>query len=87
MAFLRHDFASCETHRYAQEPPLDCSIIAFGGREDGSVGAAELAAWWQQTTRAFTPSCCLVVTSSSTKVLPARHSSGFSRRCLPHHAD
>jgi len=54
LPILRADFAVCETHLCAAEPPLDCPITAFGGREDHRVRPEDLAAWQQQTTATFT---------------------------------
>ncbi len=50
---LRADFAILETYFYANEPPLDCPITAFGGLEDPKVSQAELTAWGQQTKADF----------------------------------
>jgi medium-chain acyl-[acyl-carrier-protein] hydrolase len=38
MPLLRADLSCCENYRYADEPPLDCSILAFGGIDDREVG-------------------------------------------------
>jgi surfactin synthase thioesterase subunit len=51
---LRADFALCETYVYAQQPPLDCAISAFGGLRDAYVSYAELLGWREQTCDAFT---------------------------------
>jgi len=51
---LRADFAVCETYVYHAEPPLDCSITAFGGLKDGSVPREALEAWREQTRSFFT---------------------------------
>ncbi|MBU7583101.1 MAG: acyltransferase domain-containing protein [Nostoc sp. TH1S01] len=50
---LRADFAILETYFYANEPPLDCPITAFGGLEDPKVSQAGLAAWDKQTKAEF----------------------------------
>jgi medium-chain acyl-[acyl-carrier-protein] hydrolase len=50
---LRADFALYETYAYAQQPPLDCVITAFGGLQDQRVSRAELEAWRDQTSTAF----------------------------------
>ncbi len=50
---LRADFAMIETYFYANEPPLDCPITAFGGLEDPKVSQAGLAAWDKQTKAEF----------------------------------
>jgi medium-chain acyl-[acyl-carrier-protein] hydrolase len=42
------------TYRYRETlPPLDCSISAFGGTRDSSVGLEELLGWQAQTTDRF----------------------------------
>jgi medium-chain acyl-[acyl-carrier-protein] hydrolase len=46
---LRADFAICETYVYADEEPLDCPILVFGGREDHTVSDDALRAWSAQT--------------------------------------
>src|SRR5262245_18244721 len=50
---LRADFAVCETYIYTAKPPLTCPISVFGGLQDPRVSYAELAAWREQTCRAF----------------------------------
>ncbi len=50
---LRADFAILETYFYADEPPLDCPITAFGGLEDPKVSQVALAAWDKQTKAEF----------------------------------
>jgi medium-chain acyl-[acyl-carrier-protein] hydrolase len=50
---LRADFAIRETYVYADEPPLDCPISAYGGVRDDRVGRDRLEAWADQTSRAF----------------------------------
>ncbi len=50
---LRADFAVLETYIYAQEPPLECPITAFGGLEDQEVSLQELEAWRSQTQNSF----------------------------------
>lgn len=50
---LKADFAICETYVYTREPPLNCSISAFGGMQDFSVTGETLAAWREQTTASF----------------------------------
>lgn len=51
---LRADFAVSETYRYKAEPPLDCSISAYGGIDDTSVEKDDLIAWRHQSRREFT---------------------------------
>lgn len=50
---LRADFAVCETYAYTQEPPLDCSLTAFGGLQDPTVTKARLEPWREQTNSSF----------------------------------
>ncbi len=50
---LRADFALRETYAYADEPPLDCPISAFGGLDDRWVSRESLDAWRAQTYAAF----------------------------------
>ena len=50
---LRADFAVLETYIYAQEPPLECPISAFGGLEDQEVSLQELEGWRSQTKNSF----------------------------------
>ncbi|MDJ0592503.1 MAG: beta-ketoacyl synthase N-terminal-like domain-containing protein [Pleurocapsa sp. MO_226.B13] len=50
---LRADFALLETYFYANEPPFDFPITAFGGLEDLQVSQAELTAWEKQTKAEF----------------------------------
>lgn len=50
---LRADFAVLETYVYAQEPPLECPIAAFGGLEDQEVNTQELEGWRSQTQNSF----------------------------------
>jgi medium-chain acyl-[acyl-carrier-protein] hydrolase len=51
---LRADFAVVETCTYTDEPPLDCRVVAFCGREDPEATPAEVEAWRAQTGSAFT---------------------------------
>ena len=50
---LRADFKLVETYRYQPEPPLDCPILALAGDEDQQVTMAEVSAWREQTSAAF----------------------------------
>jgi medium-chain acyl-[acyl-carrier-protein] hydrolase len=54
MPILRADFTLCETYTYDSEPPLPCSIKAYGGLQDHTVSREELDAWQQHTARTFT---------------------------------
>jgi len=48
---LRADLALIETYAYTPEPPLDCPIAAFGGRDDTRASLADLEAWQAQSAR------------------------------------
>lgn len=50
---LRADLAIDETYEYKPEPPLDCSISAFGGLKDSKVSPESLDGWRDQTCAAF----------------------------------
>jgi surfactin synthase thioesterase subunit/glycosyltransferase involved in cell wall biosynthesis len=50
---LREDAAIYRNYIYAEEPPLDCPIRAYGGSDDPNVSPAHLEAWALETTAAF----------------------------------
>jgi medium-chain acyl-[acyl-carrier-protein] hydrolase len=50
---LREDAAIYRNYIYAEEPPLDCPIRAYGGAEDPNVRQEHLAGWAVETTAAF----------------------------------
>lgn len=50
---VRADLALSETYGYSIEPPLNCSISAYGGSRDWQVRPYELAAWRSETSRSF----------------------------------
>jgi medium-chain acyl-[acyl-carrier-protein] hydrolase len=50
---LRADFAVLETYVYTQQPPLECTITAFGGLEDQEINTQELEGWRSQTKNSF----------------------------------
>lgn len=50
---LRADFMAAESFRYKSGEPLDCPILALGGREDTTVSKTELNAWREQTRARF----------------------------------
>lgn len=50
---LRADFSLCENYSYLTEPPLSCSISAYGGLFDERVSRQEMAAWNRQSNGAF----------------------------------
>lgn len=53
LPILRADFAVLETYVYTEQPPLACSITAFGGLQDQEVNLEEIEAWRQQTSGSF----------------------------------
>jgi medium-chain acyl-[acyl-carrier-protein] hydrolase len=53
LPILRADFSVTEAEPHVAEPALDCPITAFGGREDDRASEAELEAWREHTTGAF----------------------------------
>ena len=50
---LRDDATVYRNYIYAEEPPLGCPILAYGGAEDPNVHRHHLEAWAEQTTMAF----------------------------------
>ena len=50
---LRADFEALETYAYADEPRLNCCIVAFGGLHDPGVSREHLEAWASQTDSIF----------------------------------
>lgn len=53
MPVLRADFEASDTYTYVPEPPLTCSITAFGGNADPRASRAQLEAWREHTTNDF----------------------------------
>jgi medium-chain acyl-[acyl-carrier-protein] hydrolase len=53
MPTLRADFSICENYRYSGQPPLNCSISAFGSLEDPDISREGLEAWRLETTSSF----------------------------------
>lgn len=51
---LRADFAACRTYRYEPGAPLSCPVTAMAGMDDAALELADLRAWKEQTTGAFT---------------------------------
>lgn len=49
IAGLRSEFAMFESYRYEDGPPLECPIVACGGRGDDGVTREELEAWKGET--------------------------------------
>jgi len=50
---LRADFTAHETYEYADEPPLDCPILAVTGADDTLAPPGELDEWRRHTRAAF----------------------------------
>jgi len=50
---LRADAAIYRSYIYAEEPPLDCAIHAYGGAEDPNVHRQQLEGWAAQTSGEF----------------------------------
>jgi medium-chain acyl-[acyl-carrier-protein] hydrolase len=59
---LRADFTLSETYQYKNQQPLECPILALGGKDDPTVNYEELDAWKIQTTKKF-----------ATKLFPGGH--------------
>jgi medium-chain acyl-[acyl-carrier-protein] hydrolase len=53
LPILRADFSICGTYTYLSEPPLDCSISAFGGIEDTGETSDLIESWSVQTRSCF----------------------------------
>jgi medium-chain acyl-[acyl-carrier-protein] hydrolase len=50
---LRADSALYRNYVYAEGPPLDCSIRAYGGLDDERISRSQIEAWAAQTTKNF----------------------------------
>jgi medium-chain acyl-[acyl-carrier-protein] hydrolase len=53
LPLLRADFAVAQTYSYADGPPLDCPLTAFGGLQDEGVERESVAPWGEYTTASF----------------------------------
>lgn len=53
LPLLRADFALCQQYAYQPEPPLACSLTAFGGIQDQEISRADLLAWREHTSGSF----------------------------------
>lgn len=51
---LRADFTLSETYQYKEKPPLECPILAIGGKDDSTVNYNELVTWKKQTLKKCT---------------------------------
>jgi medium-chain acyl-[acyl-carrier-protein] hydrolase len=50
---LRADTALYRGYMYAEEPPLACPILAYGGLDDQHISREQLEGWAEETTAAF----------------------------------
>jgi medium-chain acyl-[acyl-carrier-protein] hydrolase len=50
---VRADFAVCETYVPTDDRPLDCPVLALGGRDDSRVSVADLEGWRAYTGGPF----------------------------------
>jgi len=50
---LRADAALYRNYMYAEAPPLDCPIRAYGGLDDERISRSQIEAWSEQTTKSF----------------------------------
>jgi medium-chain acyl-[acyl-carrier-protein] hydrolase len=50
---LRADATLYRNYVYAEAPPLDCPIRAYGGLDDERISRAQMEAWAAQTTKDF----------------------------------
>jgi len=50
---IRADAALYRNYVYAEAPPLDCPIRAYGGLEDERISCSQIEAWAEQTTKDF----------------------------------
>ena len=55
LPMLRADVTLFETHEWVEEPPLDCPMSIFGGRDDASLSYEELAGWAMHSTKPGQP--------------------------------
>jgi medium-chain acyl-[acyl-carrier-protein] hydrolase len=53
LPMLRADFKAVETYRYIEEPPLDCAILAYGGRFDDEITEEQILASRVHTSSRF----------------------------------
>lgn len=53
LPLLRADFRLVASHRAGPRPPLDCSLLVLGGRDDPHADAAKLRQWSTCTRGAF----------------------------------
>jgi medium-chain acyl-[acyl-carrier-protein] hydrolase len=50
---MRADFELCDGYRAAEEAPLDCPLVLYGGAQDDSVSQQQLENWRVHTRRSF----------------------------------
>lgn len=53
LPIVRADFEAVQTYAYTREPPLECPITAFGGRQDEEISFEDIQAWREQTSNGF----------------------------------
>ncbi|MFB9531895.1 thioesterase II family protein [Nonomuraea roseola] len=53
LPLLRSDLAWIKRYRYTPELPLDTSIVAFAGVDDGEVGPSDMLGWARHTAHGF----------------------------------
>ncbi|HSP78141.1 MAG TPA: alpha/beta fold hydrolase, partial [Myxococcaceae bacterium] len=53
LPLLRADLAVCDSYRYQPGEPVDCDLVALGGREDPLASRSELSAWAEHTASDF----------------------------------
>jgi medium-chain acyl-[acyl-carrier-protein] hydrolase len=53
LPILRADLAAAAGYRYRLDAPLECPVVAFGGRQDAEASPDELSAWSGHTTSTF----------------------------------
>jgi len=53
LPLLRADFSAVETYECPAEPPLPCTILAYGGTADPEVPVAQLKEWSLHTIASF----------------------------------
>jgi len=74
LPLLRADFEIHDTYEPTTLDPLDCPVVAFGGRDDRTVPEAHLNSWREVTTGAF-----------EAHVLPGDHFSPLHDDRFPDH--
>jgi medium-chain acyl-[acyl-carrier-protein] hydrolase len=47
---LRADLELCDTYEYSEEPPLECPLLIFGGKDDAGISPEDLEPWPLQSS-------------------------------------